>query len=292
MSDSEDFAVTYAEAPPTPEFVLEPVYLKFMPPEDDVLLDKELPLPAAVSPTADLPRYILESDLEEDPEEDNEDPEEDTADYLIDREDDDEEEESFEDDIDDEEEDEDEDKEEEEQPAPTDSVSPPVHRVTARMFVRGQTPISLPLEIEVETVNEDVRLQALVDRKKVILNEASVRHNLRLDDAEGTTCLPNSAIFEELERIGYGSKSCKIKSKDDSESIPNELKESTEVKESSNVPLVKKLVSDAKLEKKSVVLNVAKIEYFKAKQQEKQVRKLIKYAEMYMSQGPRGNQRN
>nr|GFA21454.1 hypothetical protein [Tanacetum cinerariifolium] len=55
---------------------------------------------------------------------------------------------------------------------------------------------------KVKTINEDVRLQALVDRKKVIVNEASIRRDLRLDDAEGTACLPNAAIFEELARIG------------------------------------------------------------------------------------------
>nr|GFD54714.1 hypothetical protein [Tanacetum cinerariifolium] len=75
----------------------------------------------------------------------------------------------------------------------------------------------------------------------------------------------------------------KIESKDASENIPNELKESTEVKESSDVPLVKNLVSDDKLEKKTVVLNAAKMEFVKATQQEKLVRKPVKYAEMYMS---------
>nr|GEV02148.1 putative ribonuclease H-like domain-containing protein [Tanacetum cinerariifolium] len=43
---------------------------------------------------------------------------------------------------------------------------------------------------------------ALVDGKKVIMNEASIRRDLRLDDAEGTACLPNAAIFEELARMG------------------------------------------------------------------------------------------
>nr|GEZ79735.1 hypothetical protein [Tanacetum cinerariifolium] len=37
----------------------------------------------------------------------------------------------------------------------------------------------------VKTVNKDVRLEALVDGKKVIVNEASIRRGLRLDDAEG-----------------------------------------------------------------------------------------------------------
>nr|GEU48647.1 integrase, catalytic region, zinc finger, CCHC-type, peptidase aspartic, catalytic [Tanacetum cinerariifolium] len=54
---------------------------------------------------------------------------------------------------------------------------------------------------KVKTVNDDVRLQALVGGKKVIINEASIRRDLRLDDAEGTACLPNDAIFEELERM-------------------------------------------------------------------------------------------
>nr|GEX80912.1 hypothetical protein [Tanacetum cinerariifolium] len=63
---------------------------------------------------------------------------------------------------------------------------------------------------KVKTVNEDVRLQALVDGKKVIVNEASIRHGLRLDDAEGIACLPNDAIFEELARMGYEKPSLKL----------------------------------------------------------------------------------
>nr|GEX10461.1 putative ribonuclease H-like domain-containing protein [Tanacetum cinerariifolium] len=54
---------------------------------------------------------------------------------------------------------------------------------------------------KVKTVNENVQLQALVDGKKVIVNKASIRRDLRLDDAEGTACLPNAAIFEELARM-------------------------------------------------------------------------------------------
>nr|GEV35216.1 reverse transcriptase domain-containing protein [Tanacetum cinerariifolium] len=133
-----------------------------MPPKDDVLPAKEQPLPVAVSPTTNSPGYFPESDHEkdpkedleeddDDPQEDDDDPEEDPADYPTDRDDDDkdEEEESSRDEANDEEEDEDEEKEKEEEPAPTDSVSPPVHNVTARMFVRAQTPISLPSETEV-----------------------------------------------------------------------------------------------------------------------------------------------
>ncbi|GJZ63447.1 hypothetical protein Tco_0619868 [Tanacetum coccineum] len=58
------------QAPLSPEFVSEPVYSEFMPPEDEVLPAEEQPLPAAVSPSVGSPRYIPESDPEEDPEED------------------------------------------------------------------------------------------------------------------------------------------------------------------------------------------------------------------------------
>ncbi|GJY81844.1 hypothetical protein Tco_0494595 [Tanacetum coccineum] len=70
-------------------------------------------LPAAVSPTADSPSYITESDPKEDLEEEgDEDLKEDPTDYPTDK-DDDEEEESSRDDDDDEEEDEDEEEEDE-----------------------------------------------------------------------------------------------------------------------------------------------------------------------------------
>ncbi|GJV29155.1 retrovirus-related pol polyprotein from transposon TNT 1-94 [Tanacetum coccineum] len=45
-------------------------------------------------------------------------------------------------------------------------------------------------------------LQALVDGKKIIVTEASVRRNLQPNDEEGTDYLPNATIFEELTRIG------------------------------------------------------------------------------------------
>ncbi|GKE09907.1 hypothetical protein Tco_1413458 [Tanacetum coccineum] len=111
------------------------------------------PLPAIVSPTADSPGYITDSDLEDDPEEDDEDPEEDPADYPTDRDDDDDEEEqdSSREDVDDEEGDEDEDKEEEEENlALADSIPPPACRTTARMSIRDQTPIPFPYVAEVD----------------------------------------------------------------------------------------------------------------------------------------------
>nr|GFD06793.1 hypothetical protein [Tanacetum cinerariifolium] len=58
--------------------------------------------------------------------------------------------------------------------------------------------------------NDVTRLQALVDKKKVVITEAAIREVLRLDDAEGVDCLPNEEIFAELARIGYENPSTKL----------------------------------------------------------------------------------
>ncbi|GJU43903.1 putative ribonuclease H-like domain-containing protein [Tanacetum coccineum] len=88
--------------------------------------------------------------------------------------------------------------------------------------------------------------------------------------------------FQQPEFEGYGPKT----SKSVSEDISNE------VRESPNAPLVEELASYDKLEKKTVFPTIAKIKFVRPKQQEKPVRKPVKYTEMYRSQGPRGNQRN
>ncbi|GJZ74320.1 putative ribonuclease H-like domain-containing protein, partial [Tanacetum coccineum] len=47
-----------------------------------------------------------------------------------------------------------------------------------------------------------VQLQALVDGKKIIVTEATVKRDLQLEDADGVDCLPNATIFEQLTLIG------------------------------------------------------------------------------------------
>ncbi|GKD07734.1 hypothetical protein Tco_1187419 [Tanacetum coccineum] len=167
--------VSGPEYPPSPEFVPEPVYPEFMPPEDEVFPAEEQSLPAAISPTADSPGYVPESDPEDG---DDEDPEKDPADYPADGGDDgDDEDESSDDDEDDDDVDIEE-EEEEEHLAPPDSTAvafltvehapsaketesfetdesaatPPPHpayRVTAKISIRPQTLVSLPLDTEV-----------------------------------------------------------------------------------------------------------------------------------------------
>nr|GEY01909.1 hypothetical protein [Tanacetum cinerariifolium] len=66
-------------------YVPELVYPEYIPPEDDVFLAEEQPLPTSASPTADSPGYIPDSDPDKDPKED-------LADYPVDHDDDEEEE--------------------------------------------------------------------------------------------------------------------------------------------------------------------------------------------------------
>ncbi|GKC45300.1 hypothetical protein Tco_1063022, partial [Tanacetum coccineum] len=171
--------VSGPEYPPSPDFVPELVYPEFMLPEDEVLPAEEQPLPAIVSPTADSPSYVPDSDPKEDPEEDDdEDLEEDPADYPADGRDDGDDEDESSDDDEDDDVDIEGDREEEEHPAPTDSTAvalpavdhapsaeetkpfetdefaatPPPHlayRVTARISIRDEPPTPFWSDIEV-----------------------------------------------------------------------------------------------------------------------------------------------
>ncbi|GKF50937.1 hypothetical protein Tco_0147404, partial [Tanacetum coccineum] len=77
--------------------------------------------------------------------------------------------------------------------------------------------------------------------------------------------------FQQPEFEGYGPNTSKNVCEDTS----------NKVRESPDSPMVKKLVSDDKLEKINVFPTVAKILFVRAKQQGKPVRKPVKYAKMY-----------
>nr|GEZ52746.1 hypothetical protein [Tanacetum cinerariifolium] len=66
--------------------------------------------------------------------------------------------------------------------------------------------------VSLKKTNDVVRLQALIDRIKVMITEDTVRQALRLDDADSIDCLPNEEIFAELVRMGYEKPSTKLTS--------------------------------------------------------------------------------
>nr|GEX89448.1 hypothetical protein [Tanacetum cinerariifolium] len=64
--------------------------------------------------------------------------------------------------------------------------------------------------VAIKQVNDVTRLQALVDKKKLVVIEATIREGLQLDDAEGVDCLPNEEIFAKLACMGYEKPSTKL----------------------------------------------------------------------------------
>nr|GEY67891.1 synaptobrevin, longin-like domain protein [Tanacetum cinerariifolium] len=54
------------------------------------------------------------------------------------------------------------------------------------------------------------RLQALVDKKKIVISKVVIYEILQLDDAEGVVCLPNEDIFVGLAQMGYEKPSTKL----------------------------------------------------------------------------------
>nr|GEW96113.1 ribonuclease H-like domain-containing protein [Tanacetum cinerariifolium] len=63
---------------------------------------------------------------------------------------------------------------------------------------------------EVETVNDEVRVQALIDANRVTIKESSICRTLKLDDEEGISCLANDEIFTCLPNMGFEKISDKL----------------------------------------------------------------------------------
>nr|GEV26931.1 hypothetical protein [Tanacetum cinerariifolium] len=57
--------------------------------------------------------------------------------------------------------------------------------------------------VKVKTINGGAQLQALVDEKKVIITESTIRRDLQLEDTGGVDCLPNDVIFKQLALMGF-----------------------------------------------------------------------------------------
>ncbi|GJV01188.1 hypothetical protein Tco_1334757 [Tanacetum coccineum] len=63
-----------------------------------------------------------------------------------------------------------------------------------------------------QTVNDEKQIHATVDSKAVVVTEASIRSSLLLNDADGTACLTNEAIFQNLALMGWNVFSTNIAS--------------------------------------------------------------------------------
>nr|GEX15793.1 hypothetical protein [Tanacetum cinerariifolium] len=55
----------------------------------------------------------------------------------------------------------------------------------------------------IETTDEGTQILATVDGKPRIISESSIRRNLKLNDEEGISSLPDAKLFENLALMGY-----------------------------------------------------------------------------------------
>ncbi|GJZ79165.1 putative ribonuclease H-like domain-containing protein [Tanacetum coccineum] len=54
-----------------------------------------------------------------------------------------------------------------------------------------------------QKVNDEKQIHVTIDSKTVVVTEASIRSSLLLNDADGTACLTNEAIFQNLALMGF-----------------------------------------------------------------------------------------
>nr|GEY35932.1 hypothetical protein [Tanacetum cinerariifolium] len=70
-------------------------------------------------------------------------------------------------------------------------------------FSAWETSTGLMATRKAKTINGEAQSQALVDGKKVVINESTIRRDFQQEDVEGVDFLPNVAIFEQLSLMGY-----------------------------------------------------------------------------------------
>nr|GEV13307.1 putative reverse transcriptase domain-containing protein [Tanacetum cinerariifolium] len=243
VMSSSDSAVTYTSISLEDVPFREPMYPEYIPLKDEhVLPAEEQPLPPVVSPTAESPEYVAESDPEKDPEEYEDDESEyGLVDYPMDRGDD------GEDDNTDDEDEEDEEK----HLAPTDSavvlpaielvappkgtepvIPPPSTNIAtsgARITVRLQASISLPSEAEVERL---LAMPTPPPSPLTSLSPPSAGERLARDDtletempprkrsclfALGFSTLESGARRQGIIKVGYGIRDTWV---DPAEAVP------------------------------------------------------------------------
>nr|GEX47881.1 putative reverse transcriptase domain-containing protein [Tanacetum cinerariifolium] len=73
------------------------------------------------------------------------------------------------------------------------TVSPHIYILCIKQFWNS---------VSVKRSGDVTRLQALVDKKKIVISEAVIREIIQLNDAEGVVCFPNEEIFTGLALIG------------------------------------------------------------------------------------------
>nr|GEY69509.1 hypothetical protein [Tanacetum cinerariifolium] len=81
------------------------------------------------------------------------------------------------------------------------TVSPPIYISCIKQFWNS---------VAVKRSGDVTRLQALLDKKKIVISEAVICEILQLNDSEGVVCLTNKEIFAGLAQMGYEKPSTKL----------------------------------------------------------------------------------
>ncbi|GJZ59428.1 hypothetical protein Tco_0615244 [Tanacetum coccineum] len=82
------------------------------------------------------------------------------------------------------------------------SYDPPLSKVNTLRSREDNMKLKELMEFCTKLSVRALDIQALVDKKKVIITKKSVRSDLMLEDAEGIECLPNDVNFGQLTLIG------------------------------------------------------------------------------------------
>nr|GEU51472.1 copia protein [Tanacetum cinerariifolium] len=90
---------------------------------------------------------------------------------------------------------------------------------------------------KVKNVNEEAQIQAIVDKKKVIITKASIRRDLRFEDKGGVACLSNEVILEQPTLMRKQKTRRKQRKETEAPSPSNEIPNKEGVPTTSNDPL-------------------------------------------------------
>ncbi|GKC21492.1 hypothetical protein Tco_1023642 [Tanacetum coccineum] len=149
-----------------------------------------------------------------------------------------------------------------------------LHQVPGQDNLASTFSSLLVAEVDKRNLNRNKQMRLI---EQLSYNCLKIKTTERVSTVKGS--IKTEEKIKTAYEICYGPKTSKNVSKDTSNKVRKYL----------DAPMVEKLVSDDKLENKTIFPTIAKIEFVRPKQQEKPVRKLVKYAEMYRSQGPKGN---
>nr|GEU75092.1 putative reverse transcriptase domain-containing protein [Tanacetum cinerariifolium] len=174
------------EVPPSPDYIPGPEYPEYLPPADDVFPAEKQPLPVVVSPTAESPGYITDSEPKMDPKEedgDDEKSEGDSIDYPTSRGDDDADDDGDDlskDDADDEDEESSESKEEEEEHLALTGPAPALNS-SISASEEGILEADKPLQKKARFTTPTGGYK--VDKSSVVAAARQIRPGLTIDDS-------------------------------------------------------------------------------------------------------------